>query len=391
MPGLNARIRWFHSQPTRHAFELLKHVRREYHAQFDLLAERPRLELKEALDRFDTALNADLSSEALKAASLEFEHAATKWLQPYPNASSRDNLREFLVSAVFIMTVFTFFVQPMKIPSGSAQPTLYGNVTTDLRASPADAIPNRVGRFFDWFRGIDYHQWTAKTDGVVRVEPPSTVFRFIREQSFQIGKDSYSVWWPPDNFLRDCGLVDGQSVRQGDTVLRLKISSGDRLFIDRMTFNFRRPELGETIVFTSTGVPLLTQHTHYIKRLVALSGDRVRIGNDRHLRINGERLDASDPGFELVYGFKGPPRDSVFSGHVNELVANQSGRGRLAPLFRDESVEFTVRRNHYLTFGDNTMNSYDGRAWGDFPREKVVGRALCVFWPFTGRFGPVHR
>jgi type IV secretory pathway protease TraF len=37
------------------------------------------------------------------------------------------------------------------------------------------------------------------------------------------------------------------------------------------------------------------------------------------------------------------------------------------------------------------MNSYDGRAWGDFPREKVVGRACFVFWPLTGRFGLVNR
>jgi len=33
-----------------------------------------------------------------------------------------------------------------------------------------------------------------------------------------------------------------------------------------------------------------------------------------------------------------------------------------------------VRTNHYLVFGDNTMNSWDGRGWGDFPREHVVAR-----------------
>jgi type IV secretory pathway protease TraF len=92
-----------------------------------------------------------------------------------------------------------------------------------------------------------------------------------------------------------------------------------------------------------------------------------------------------------VYAFRGPPRDSQYSGHVNELVARQNGRGRLAPLFPDETAELVVRRGHYLAFGDNTMNSYDGRAWGDFPREKVVGKAFFVFWPFTERFGLVYR
>ena len=31
------------------------------------------------------------------------------------------------------------------------------------------------------------------------------------------------------------------------------------------------------------------------------------------------------------------------------------------------------------------MNSFDGRAWGDFPEEKVVGKASFVFWPIGGR------
>ena len=37
--------------------------------------------------------------------------------------------------------------------------------------------------------------------------------------------------------------------------------------------------------------------------------------------------------------------------------------------------------------GDNTMNSYDSRAWLDFPREKVIGKQFFVFWPITDRFG----
>ena len=39
--------------------------------------------------------------------------------------------------------------------------------------------------------------------------------------------------------------------------------------------------------------------------------------------INGQRLDASTPHFENVYGFDPdtPPRESQFSGHVNGTVA----------------------------------------------------------------------
>lgn len=384
-------LRWFVSEPYRQACELRKQVWRELHLQRDLLGERALTELRAALRDFDGHLRTSGSDEALKASMKSLEDAAIKWLQPYENAGTRDNLREFLVSAVLILSIFTFFVQPMKIPTGSAQPTLYGNVVTDLRRAPADAIPDRWHRFLDWFRGYDYHEWIAKSDGVLRVERPSTTLGFIKQQRFMVGDDVYSIWWPPDNLLRDSGLQDGMPVRQGEPILRLRLGSGDRLFIDRMTYNFRRPERGETIVFNSTGVPKLTQNTHYIKRLVGLGGEKVRIGDDRHVVIDGERLDAATPGFENVYTFSGPPRESVYSGHVNEVVANQYGRGRIAPLFPDENTEFQVRKNHYLAFGDNTMNSYDGRGWGDFPRQKVVGRGLFVFWPFTARFGPVMR
>ena len=161
-----------------------------------------------------------------------------------------------------------------------------------------------------------------------------------------------------------------------------------------MIYNFRHPYRGEIVVFSSRGLPGLIPDTHYIKRLVALSGERVRIGNDRHLVIDGRRLDASTPGFENVYGFPltRPPRESQYSGHVNGTVGSQYG---LQPgsirYFPDENTEFVVRPRHYLALGDNTMNSHDGRGWGDFPREKVIGRASFVFWPISRRFGWGYR
>jgi signal peptidase I len=156
-----------------------------------------------------------------------------------------------------------------------------------------------------------------------------------------------------------------------------------------LTYNFRRPNRGEIIVFSSEGIPGLIPNTHYIKRLVAVGGDHVRIGNDRHLILNGEHLDASTPGFENVYSFdpKRPPRADEFSGHVNDYVARRNGLWSIAPLFPDEAQEFVVPHNRYLAFGDNTMNSKDGRDWGAFPREKVVGKAAFVFWPISNRFG----
>ncbi len=394
--------RWFVSRTYRQAAELRKQVWYILNSQRDELSERACREVRDALDRFDARVRAGPTRAALREAMDELEKTATQWLQPYPHPGVRENLKEFLVSGVMILGIFSFFIQPMKIPSGSAQPTLYGNVITDLTAPGREQeIPGRLRRFVDWFRGIDYHHWITRDSGLLNIEPPVTTLGFIRTQRLSVGRDTYTFFWPPERLPEFIGARPGQPFQAGQTVLKLKISSGDRLFVDRFTYNFRRPRRGETIVFHTVGIePHLriypghqgvVPNTHYIKRLVALGGERVRIGDDRHVYINGARLDKTIPGFEKVYDFNGPPRDSVYSGHVNNKTALEyTGRG-FAPWFPDGRAEFQVRPNHYLTLGDNTMNSWDSRGWGDFPREFVVGKAFFVFWPFTSRFGPIWR
>src|SRR5207249_235222 len=102
-------------------------------------------------------------------------------------------------------------------------------------------------------------------------------------------------------------------------ILRIKVISGDHLFVDRLTYNFRPPKRGEIIVFATAGTRIEQQDQFYIKRLVALGGERVQIGSDRHLVINGHALDSSTPHFENVYSFdpKQPPKESHYSGHLN--------------------------------------------------------------------------
>ncbi len=195
-------------------------------------------------------------------------------------------------------------------------------------------------------------------------------------------------------------------VRAGEDIVKMRVVSGDHLFVDRVTFNLRRPERGDIIVFETHGITRLPrdqQDTYYIKRLVGLGGEAVQIGDDRHLRINGQRLGANTPHFEFLYSFdpNQPPADSKFSGHLNEATAHRYGRGNLAANFLNETNKFVLPPRHYLAMGDNTMNSSDGRTWGDFPQERVIGKSCFVYWPIGGtmfngeqrssRFGWAHR
>jgi signal peptidase I len=64
-------------------------------------------------------------------------------------------------------------------------------------------------------------------------------------------------------------------------------------------------------------------------------------------------------------------------------------------LFPDESTVHEVEPANYMVMGDNTVNSFDSRAWGEFPAANVIGKSFFVYWPITtgdkGRFGWGHR
>ena len=149
----------------------------------------------------------------------------------------------------------------------------------------------------------------------------------------------------------------------------------------------------------------------YIKRLVGLPGETLRIGDDRHLVINGDPLDPTDHPFELVYSFDlgkeaEPARDSHFSGHVNqkayeEYLENQRNalaelnginpdriffsRGTISQNFMDGTQEFVVPANRYMAMGDNTVSSKDSRDWGSLPGKNIFGKAAFIYWPFLGQ------
>jgi signal peptidase I len=273
------------------------------------------------------------------------------------------------------------------------QPTLYGVTSENLINDPTFKIPTGLTRVREWFEGVSYIHLVAENDGPVQmVSPPFRILIFNIYQKVVAGGKTYTIWFPPDYGAPPAGTLEARAglqsdhiYRKGEDIVKLRVSAGDHLFVDRTSYNFRPPKRGEIIVFETKGIDSLPQDQFYIKRMVAMGGDRVQIGDDRHLIINGQRLEASTPHFENVYSFnpKSPPRDSHYSGHVNFPF--------LAPYFQGKPEGVVVAPDHFMVMGDNTMNSLDSRAWGDFPATNVIGKSLFVYWPITDRFGWGHR
>jgi signal peptidase I len=384
---------WFLSPTIRHAGAMHNHVWKLLNHQRDILASPAVAAIETALDELQKSIDANAEKKELEKQMENVEKVANKWLKPYPHAAWRENIEVLLVALAVAMGIRTFFLQPFKIPTGSMQPTLYGVESTNLLAEPNSRIPTGWARVRDWFKGISYIHIVAENDGVFQgAEPPVRFLIFNLKQTLYVGSRSYTIWFPPDygnrNLEARAGLSPGQPFHAGDDIVKLQISAGDHLFVDRVTYNFRPPYRGEIIVFETKGIPEdkrerfgIPGDQFYIKRLVALGGERVQLGADRHLIINGKRLDASMPHFEKVYGF-GPrdePRESHYSGHVNNPF--------LAPFFQDKPEGVQVPKGYLMPMGDNTMNSLDSRAWGYIPATYVIGKSFFVYWPFTDRFG----
>jgi len=384
-------IRWFYSRTVRHATAMRKHVWKLLQAQKDILSPQAIEAIQAALNEMAAALKSGASKAELEKQMGKLEVAANKWLKPYPNPVWRENIEVALVALVIAIGIRTFFAQPFKIPTGSMQPTLFGVTHENLIGRIDVQEPGFLTGLYEfWVHGISYKHVVAKASGSLESDydrEPKRFLLFNLKQSFHIGNEPYTVWFPPDKMLERAGLIDAYGNRnpkvfsKGEDAIKLRAFAGDHLFVDRAAYNFRRPRRGEIIVFETHGVPGTTPDTYYIKRLVALGGERVQIGGDHHLVINGNRLDASTPGFENVYSFdpNSPPRDSNYCGHFD-------GPG-LAPIFAYNPEGVFVRTNHFMVMGDNTRNSADSRIWGDFPEEKVMGKSFFVYWPISKRFG----
>jgi signal peptidase I len=429
-------LRWFISSTARHALALRKHIRRMLAAQRDLLSPAAVAAVTVAINALDESL-ADGHTGKIRIKMQELEFAANKSFKPYPHAAWRENIEVLLVALSVAMAIRTFFLQPFKIPTGSMQPTLYGvNSEPDFGRIVSEVdyingsgltlndkeqerlrnenerlakiqkemvIPAGWARIAAWLHGDSYLHFVAPTDGKLETIFPLNKFLIFNiSQSFIFAGEKHTIWFPPDfgesDLYHRAGLFPGRVYHSGEDVIKLKVSAGDHLFVDRITYNFRKPTRGEIVVFETLGITNLndfgvnqmSQDEFYIKRMVAMPGERVQIGDDRHLIINGTRLDASTPHFDHVYGFNTntPPRESQFSGHVNGVVAQKFGLlPNLAPLFPDAQTVFTNDADSYMVMGDNTCNSSDSRTWGSFPAKNIIGKSFFVYWPLTARFG----
>lgn len=164
----------------------------------------------------------------------------------------------------------------------------------------------------------------------------------------------------------------GRFFKKGETVLSFDIHTGDQLFVDRMSYHFVRPKVGDGFVFKTSEVPALTRRgrdSYYIKRLSGVGGDELQI-DDGKLLVNGEGPTGS------IAFVKNNSKEAPYDGYFH------IGNSLLRP---GQKIE--VPQDRYVALGDNSGHSSDSRDWGYVPEAAIVGRPVLIFYPFTHRFG----
>lgn len=135
----------------------------------------------------------------------------------------------------------------------------------------------------------------------------------------------------------------------------------DRIVVNKYLYKFNKPERGDVVVFKFPRMP----GKDFIKRLVALPGDAVRI------RDGALWIDAHDgKGFEKTV-------EPYIKGRIEDGVL-RDGMTRMAL-----ADELTLGPEEYFVMGDNRENSEDSRYWGPLKDKYIKGKAIVVYWPFS--------
>jgi signal peptidase I len=156
---------------------------------------------------------------------------------------------------------------------------------------------------------------------------------------------------------------------------------GDYLLVDKLCYGasglwrhlmpYRQVSRGDVIVFRYPVNP----HQHFVKRVVGVPGDRVRLIN-RQVYVNGSQL--REPYVHYTSQVHDVFRDEF--PRLNLPVPGLEGAWWLQMKKLVEDSQLIVPEGSYFVLGDNRDESLDSRYWGFVPRENIIGRPLLIYW-----------
>ncbi|HEV2135292.1 MAG TPA: signal peptidase I [Terracidiphilus sp.] len=135
-----------------------------------------------------------------------------------------------------------------------------------------------------------------------------------------------------------------QPVRVEGTSMMPRLENHDRLFINKFVYHIEAINRGDVVVFHYP----LDPSKSYIKRVIGLPGDRIRI-TDGRVWLNGKML-----------------REAYVPAKYRD---------------DDSMAAMVVPEGSYFVMGDHRSISSDSRAFGPVERSLIYGKAEFIYWP----------
>ena len=126
--------------------------------------------------------------------------------------------------------------------------------------------------------------------------------------------------------------------------------NGESVIVDKLSYRFSNPQRFDVVVFPYK----FEENTDFIKRVIGLPGEKIRIDNEGNIYINGEILEE----------------------HYGKAVIIDPGRAE---------KEITLGEDEYFVLGDNRNNSTDSRDpfVGNIKKSEFIGKAFARIWPLN--------
>ncbi|CAK8163293.1 Signal peptidase I [Candidatus Xenohaliotis californiensis] len=174
---------------------------------------------------------------------------------------------------------------------------------------------------------------------------------------------------------------------------------GDYIFVSKITYGYSRhslpfslpliknrifykePKRGDVTVFR----PPYQTKMHYIKRIIGLPGDKIKITNC-NLIVNDMQIDKNYLGtwLDLDIGINMDVYTEELDGKRYETIYNNNTP---KTHWSNNTREFIVPKNSFFVLGDNRNHSTDSRfsEVGFIPKNNLVGKAKMIIFSFNSK------
>jgi len=150
-------------------------------------------------------------------------------------------------------------------------------------------------------------------------------------------------------FVVEPFVVEGSSMAPN-------FATNDFLIVDKISYRLHDPARGDIIVFKYP----YDLSVNYIKRVIGLPGETVRIADNKVTIINKDH-----PEGEVL-------QEPYLASTAFTALPSSSTKN-----------EFTVPDGNYFVLGDNRPGSSDSRDWGFLPKEDIIGPVDFQAFPLS--------